>query len=163
MFKTVKQQIIFILVFELKLAVIVYLLSVVYEILQMPLYANFGADTRLDKITSALHCALGDLNPFFLGWHIVALWRKELNWLGGKKLANIVALTLIAVAYTTVAEVVYLDIKQLWTYKPLMPRVPLLGIGLTPFIQWMVVVPVAVIILNKAQRVKFKMCCANFA
>jgi len=60
--------------------------------------------------------------------------------------------TAIAVTYTMIAEIIYVQIKSAWAYKEIMPIIPYLGVGLTPFIQWMLVAPVALYIMHRLAK-----------
>ena len=138
---------------EASMAVVVFGLSLVYELAHMPLYTNFGAETWQEKFYSAVHCALGDLNPFFLGYHIVALAKRNVFWIWQRyNFRSLGALTLIAVVYAMVAETMYVDVKQLWSYTKAMPRLPWIGIGLTPFLQWFIVAPLVVWIMRRFNK-----------
>jgi len=58
----------------------------------------------------------------------------------------VAALTLaIGVAYTVYSEHLDVDVRRSWTYSDLMPRLPLLGTGLSPVVQW-VIVPAAALV-----------------
>jgi hypothetical protein len=45
----------------------------------------------------------------------------------------------IGVGYTIFSEYLNTVIRRSWTYAELMPTLPLLGIGLAPMAQWVVV------------------------
>jgi hypothetical protein len=63
-----------------------------------------------------------------------------------RRWTRVAALTLaIGVAYTVYSEHLNADVRRSWTYSGLMPRLPLLGTGLSPIVQW-VVVPVAALV-----------------
>jgi hypothetical protein len=49
-------------------------------------------------------------------------------------------------AYTVFSEWLNVEVLRTWSYTALMPRVPLLGTGLSPLVQW-VVVPTATLVL----------------
>ncbi|MSQ72711.1 MAG: hypothetical protein EXR27_15690 [Betaproteobacteria bacterium] len=48
-----------------------------------------------------------------------------------------------ATAYTVFSEWLNTSVLGAWTYSSLMPVIPLLGTGLSPFMQWLLVLPVA--------------------
>jgi len=141
--------------FEIKIAVAGYVLSALYELAHAPLFVFVDAPTVWHKIYYPLHCALGDLNPFMISYHVVAFWNRDLFWIKKRYFwAEIVVFTAIAVTYTVLAEIIYVQVKSAWSYKEIMPMVPVLGVGLTPFIQWMVVAPAALYFIHRLAGIK---------
>jgi len=47
------------------------------------------------------------------------------------------------VAYTVYSEWLNVNVRGSWAYAPLMPTLPILGTGLTPLLQWIVLPTVA--------------------
>jgi hypothetical protein len=47
--------------------------------------------------------------------------------------------TILGAAFTMVSEWVNVEIWRSWAYAPAMPRLPPLGTGLTPMLQWLVI------------------------
>jgi Na+/H+-dicarboxylate symporter len=54
----------------------------------------------------------------------------------------------VGIALTVGFEYYYTEISLRWTYSELMPRVPPLGTGLSPLIQW-IVIPLLVVSLTR--------------
>jgi hypothetical protein len=72
-------------------------------------------------------------------------------WPGGRRCAAVAALTLvIGLIYTGYSEYLNAEVRRSWTYSDLMPRLPGLGIGLSPFLQWLLVPAVALIWARRA-------------
>jgi hypothetical protein len=46
---------------------------------------------------------------------------------------------LLGAAYTVFSEWLNVEIRHTWSYTPAMPVLPLIGTGLTPLLQWVVV------------------------
>ena len=51
----------------------------------------------------------------------------------------------IGIAYTVYSEHLSINVRRSWAYSDLMPRLRLLGTGLSPIVQWFVV-PAAVLV-----------------
>ena len=49
----------------------------------------------------------------------------------------------IGLAYTVYSEWLNVNVRRSWTYSDLMPVVPILGTGLAPLLQWLVVTTLA--------------------
>ena len=55
---------------------------------------------------------------------------------------NIVLFTVIGLSYTLFSEILNTRIKGTWGYTELMPIVPVIEVGGMPFLQWMLIPPV---------------------
>lgn len=54
------------------------------------------------------------------------------------------AFTLLGVGITIAAEWLFTEVWSRWSYAELMPTLPVLGTGLTPVLQWLLLPPVIV-------------------
>ncbi len=120
-------------------------LNLLWEAAQLPLYTIWRDGTLREKAFAVLHCTMGDVLialAALAGALVVAgdhAW-PERRW------TPVAAMTLaIGVGYTVYSEHLNVEVRQSWTYSDLMPRLPPLGTGLSPIIQW-VVVPVAALV-----------------
>lgn len=50
---------------------------------------------------------------------------------------------IIGIGYTVYSEWVNTAVRKTWQYSNLMPTLPVLGTGLSPFIQWLIVPSIA--------------------
>lgn len=50
---------------------------------------------------------------------------------------------IIAVGYTVYSEWMNTTVRKTWQYSNLMPTLPLLGTGVSPFTQWLIVPSIA--------------------
>lgn len=117
--------------------------NLVWEMAQMPLYTLWQTGTRSEIAYAVIHCTLGDLliATACLGGAVSLLGRQ--GW-PGRGYAKVAATTiLVAMCYTIFSEWLNVEIRGSWAYRELMPRLPLLGTGLSPVVQWLVVPSVA--------------------
>jgi hypothetical protein len=49
------------------------------------------------------------------------------------------ATVLLALSYTVFSEWLNTEVRESWAYREAMPRLPVLGTGLSPLLQWIVV------------------------
>jgi hypothetical protein len=59
---------------------------------------------------------------------------------------------MLGAAYTVFSEWLNIDIRRSWSYTAAMPVFPLLGTGLTPLLQWLVVPGLAFAIIAFLDR-----------
>lgn len=114
------------------------LLHLAWEILQLPLYMIW--QEPLGKQAFALlHCTLGDLMIAGLSLLAALAIAGKPEW--PRAGARTVWLLILAfgIGYTVYSEWLNVSVRGNWAYSPLMPTLPLLGTGLAPLLQWLVV------------------------
>lgn len=119
--------------------ILIILCNLVWETLHLPLYTIWTEGTRYEIVFAVVHCTAGDLLialscliaglVFFgnLSWPNTHFWRVG------------IAAIILGVSYTIFSEWLNLVVRKSWAYSDLMPVVPLLGAGLSPLLQWIVI------------------------
>lgn len=116
--------------------------NLVWEISHLPLYTVWQTGSWAELVYDVLHCTIGDIMIAVsaLAVAVAAFGRSGWPVRGYKAVA--LATILGAVNYTIFSEWLNVEVRGAWTYGDLMPRLPLIGTGLTPVLQW-VLVPAA--------------------
>ena len=118
-----------------------------WEWMQSPFYKDISTDfNRI--VWFRVHCSLIDVLIVLASMALVTLVRRKLDWFVSPKFGDFALLTAGGVLYTVVSEYVNVEVLQRWGYSQLMPRVPLLGIGVMPILQWLLL-PGLVLLLAK--------------
>jgi hypothetical protein len=114
------------------------LASLVWEVLQLPLYTVWS-DPSTERIVFALaHCTLGDL-LIGVSTLLLALLATQAMRPRQWAIARIgLLLVLFGTSYTVLSERVNRVLGS-WAYSPWMPIVPWLDVGLAPLLQWLIV------------------------
>lgn len=115
--------------------------NLAWEIAQLPLYALWDEGRPAEIAFAVLHCTVGDVavGAAALGAAIVLTrsWRWPATGFG-----HVVgAATAFGVAATIVLEWLNVEVRGAWAYAEAMPRIPPLGTGLTPVLQWLILPP----------------------
>ena len=126
---------------EIPLALSAFFLNFFWEMVQSPLYDDVSQKTYLEILSSRLHCTLGDVLILLGVYGIMAWVTRNRYWVTEGRIPHVVGFTFLGLGYTVASEWVNVDIRGAWGYGASMPRVPLLGTGLAPFIQWVVLPP----------------------
>ena len=117
-------------------------LNLVWETVQLPLYAIWAEGTAGSKVFAVVHCTAGDL-LIALSVLTGALMVAGVPAWPGQRFRRVAALTMLGgLAYTLFSEWLNVEVRRSWAYSDLMPVLPPLGTGLSPLLQW-VVIPVA--------------------
>ncbi len=113
--------------------------NLVWEIAQLPLYTIWYEGTAGEIAFATLHCTGGDvvIAGTALLWALVLVGdRRWPHSRFGSVAASAVA---GGVAYTIFSEWLNTEIRGSWAYTELMPELPLIGTGISPLAQWLVV------------------------
>ena len=73
-------------------------------------------------------------------------WPARAYWRVG------IPVVLIGIGYTGYSEWINVEVRHTWAYSDLMPRLPLLGTGVSPLLQWMVIPILALLIARHRAR-----------
>jgi hypothetical protein len=113
--------------------------NLLWELGHMPLYTLWVEGTWGEIAYAVLHCTVGDvmIAGIFLLLSLAFIGRSA--WPRARFGAVALATILMALSYTVFSEWLNTEVRGSWAYREAMPRVPGLGIGLTPILQWIVV------------------------
>jgi hypothetical protein len=118
--------------------------NLLWEVAQLPLYTLWTEEPPGFVVYAVLHCTAGDV----LIAACVLLAGMSLAAPRGfpeRGLARVtIVVTVAGLAYLVFSEWLNTTARLSWTYAPSMPIVPLAGVGLTPFLQWLLLPPVLV-------------------
>lgn len=114
-------------------------LHLAWEVLQLPLYTIWSSGTFRDLAFAVFHCTVGDGMiagiTLLLGFAVVGHTSGPNSRLRAVWLVSLV----LGIGYTVFSEWINVKIRSSWDYSPLMPKVPFLGTGLSPILQWIIV------------------------
>lgn len=133
--------------------------AVAYALVTLPMFALWElAHARLYTIwveggpdaawRAALHCTLGDAAIAFACVMATTILARPIPWLRRAEHADAV---IVAMGVLTTIVIEWISTRWLgrWTYRESMPLVPLVGIGLSPLAQWVVIPLIAIRILQR--------------
>jgi hypothetical protein len=126
---------------ELHVAHFSFLLNLPWEFLQVPLYMGMPAMPHWKAVQACTQAALGDVVIALTAYWAVAVWHRRRDWLRGYGAKECLGFVLVGVGITVALEWYATLVSQRWEYAPLMPRVPWLGTGLSPLLQWLILPP----------------------
>ncbi|SRR6266446_4113378 len=117
--------------------------NLIWEFAQLPLY-TLWYEAPWSKIAfAAVHCTGGDL---LIAGSVLVI---ALVFVGNDRWphASYCRVALVAVVgglgYTAFSEWLNTEIRGTWAYTIWMPVIPVIGTGVSPFLQWTVVPPLA--------------------
>jgi hypothetical protein len=133
---------------EVQLLTLALPLQLLWEIAQFPLYTVWHEGDWGYILYGLVHCTLGDLLILLCIFWLVALLNRNRRWYLDAILANGFLFTVLGVGYTIYSEIVNVRIKSTWGYTELMPIVPVIEIGGMPFLQWVFIPPILLVLMR---------------
>ncbi len=131
---------------EIRILVFGFVLSLAWELLQSPFYADTFEASWFTLLYNRVHCSGGDaLILLFAFWIVALIWGR--TWMSKITWVPFITFMAIGVVYTVFSEYLNVYILEGWAYSYWMPMVA--GIGLVPVLQW-VVVPTFVVRLYES-------------
>ena len=128
-----------------RLAVVFLVLNLIWEFLQLALYTIWWSEPWPRIAFALFHCTLGDLliGAVAFTFALVVTGRRwPADRLARRRVVTLT--TLAGVGYTMFSEWLNVEVRQIWAYTEVMPRLPFVGTGLTPLLQWLLLPGVAI-------------------
>jgi hypothetical protein len=118
---------------------VVAVASLVWELVQLPLYTIWTDGTTGEIAFAVLHCTVGDVLIAAIILLAVVVLTADGRW-PARRFARVATLTItFGVLYTVFSEWLNVEVRGGWSYSEFMPILPLLGTGVSPLTQWIVV------------------------
>lgn len=119
--------------------VFVAVANLLWESAHLPLYTLWETGTPSEMVFAVLHCTGGDvliaLSSLTLALFLVgnSAWPEE-------RTRAVATLTIaFGLGYGVFSEWLNIEVRQSWAYRDLMPVIPVIETGLSPFLQWLVI------------------------
>ena len=140
---------------EFDLAIFALLLNFPWEILQAPLFEGMAGAPHSTVISACLRATVGDMVILLTAHAGVALITRRRLWLSKPSGGEVAGFMAIGVGITAAIE--WLSARghwvQSWVYAAAMPVIPVVDLGLSPLLQWVVIPPVAIWFVVRLARV----------
>lgn len=123
--------------------------NLLWEILQQPFYTLWQTASVAYTAFAIVHCWIGDL---MIAAFCLALGICTARVLQSKHFFPVSASVsvLSGIAYTIFSEWRNMSVHHFWTYSAYMPRLPIVGTGLLPILQWVLVPAIALYFARKS-------------
>ena len=113
--------------------------SLTWEIAQLPLYTLSRTGSLGDQLFAVVHCTGGDLLIGGSALLLSLLVVGDQSWPHNRYVRVAVVAGALGLSYTIFSEWLNVSVRQSWDYTDRMPRLPGVGTGLSPLLQWVAV------------------------
>ena len=122
-----------------------------WEAAQLPLYTLWRTGTPREILSALFHCTGGDILITTATFAVAAALAQHFRWPAfGWRM--VFAAIILGATYTIFSEWLNVKIRRSWSYTAAMPVLPVLGTGLTPLLQWLIVPTLALTIVGHRYR-----------
>jgi hypothetical protein len=128
-----------------------FLLNATWEWIQSPFFVDITSDLNT-IIWYRIHCTLGDTFILMIGYMLISLYYKNLNWVYDSNVKHHAIFVIMGVTYTIFSEYINVNVRNSWSYSEYMPLLPFTNTGLIPFMQWVILPPVIIFITKRQLR-----------
>lgn len=126
---------------ELNVALFAFLLNFPWEFLQVPLFKEMPDMGHWEAVLFCTRATLGDVLIALSAYWVVAGFRRSWDWLRQPDALAFLLFIAVGIVITIVLEWHATVLQQRWEYADSMPTMPLLGTGLAPLMQWLLLPP----------------------
>lgn len=136
---------------ETNVALFAFLLNLPWEMWQIPLFKGTSSLAHWDGVAMCTRATAGDAVIALCAFWLVASVRTR-GWIRRPSAIALGAFVVIGLIATIALEYWATQIGGRWEYAEQMPRLPLLGTGLAPLLQWVVIPPLVVWLVGRQIR-----------
>jgi hypothetical protein len=126
-----------------------FLLNHPWEFLQVPLFEGMQDAPHWEAILICTQAALGDAVILVAAYAAVSIAARSRQWILAPTWRDVAAFVAFGLAATILLEWINTGPLDRWSYSPAMPVIPILDVGLSPLVQWMLLPPALLWIVRR--------------
>jgi hypothetical protein len=126
--------------------------NLAWEIVQLPLYRIWQTGSTGEIAFAVAHCTGGDVLIALAAVTLALAGVGRDTWPAETYVRVAAVATVIGLGYTTYSEWLNTEVRQSWAYASSMPTLPLLGTGLAPLAQWLILPPLGFWLVRRSFR-----------
>lgn len=137
---------------DVNVAIFAFLLNYPWEFLQVPFYQIMPSSAHWSAILVCSLATLGDVIIMLVAFWLTALVARSAYWVIKPRATDVTLFVVIGLVITLVIEHNAVRAVGGWRYATSMPLLPLLGTGLAPVLQWLLLPPLALWFVRRQVR-----------
>ena len=140
---------------ETNILIFAFLLNYPWEFLQAPFFEGMAVASHWDAVKVCTRATFGDAVIMLIAYWSVAVATSNRWWFRAPSRVQMVGFIAVCVIITVAIEhfaTQSMDQAWGWRYADTMPTIPVVGVGLTPLLQWMLLPPLAIWFVRRQIR-----------
>jgi len=126
---------------EFNVIIFSFLLNLAWELWQVPFFRGMADQAHWLGVKACTQATFGDAGIALLAFWVTAFFARSRSWISQPRRLNIAIFIGVGLVATIIFETLAIGAFERWAYADSMPRLPILGTGLLPVIQWLVIPP----------------------
>ena len=132
---------------ETNILIFAFLLNYPWEFLQAPFFEGLAVAAHWDAVKICTRATFGDAVIMLIAYWIIAVAASDRWWFRAPSRVQMLGFIAAGVIITVAIELFAtqsMDPAWGWRYADAMPTVPVVGVGLTPLLQWILLPPLTI-------------------
>jgi hypothetical protein len=126
---------------EVNVVIFSFLLNLAWEMWQVPFFLGMADAPHWQGVKACTQATAGDAGIALAAFWITAVAARNRHWMFAPRKSDLAAFIGTGLIATIVFEALATEVLGRWTYTEAMPRLPIIGTGLLPLLQWLVIPP----------------------
>ena len=126
---------------EFNVLVFSFLLNLVWEYWQVPFFRGMANESHWLGVTACTQATFGDAGIALGAFWVTAFFAGTRHWIMQPSRSDIAIFIGVGFVATIIFETLATGVLERWTYNDAMPRLPILGTGMLPLLQWLALPP----------------------
>ena len=124
---------------ELYIAFFAFLLNFVWELLHLPLFNGLDDTHHYVVILHCTKATFGDVVISLAAFYCACFFSGTRDWILTSDKVGLVVFFTVGLLITIGFELLATGPLNRWEYSPLMPIIPVIRVGLSPVMQWLII------------------------
>ena len=129
---------------EFNVLIFSFLLNLAWELWQVPFFHGMADQPHWLGVKACTQATFGDAGIALAAFWVTALIVRSRTWIEQPSRSDIAIFIGVGLVATFAFETLATGALERWAYSDAMPRLPVVGTGLLPVIQWLVIPPLVV-------------------
>ena len=126
---------------EFNVVIFSLLLNLAWEVWQVPFFLGMADQPHWLGVKACTQAAFGDAGIALAAFWVAALIARSRTWILRPSRPDIAIFVGVGLIATIAFETLATGALERWAYSDAMPRLPILGTGLLPLLQWLTLPP----------------------
>jgi hypothetical protein len=123
----------------LNVAIFALLLNLPWELWQVPLFREMPTQEHWEGVKTCTFAVAGDAGIEVAAFWAAAFAARDRRWILAPRRGIVATFVASGLAMTIIFEWFATQVFHRWAYGDRMPLIPLIGIGIVPVVQWVVI------------------------
>jgi len=126
---------------EFNVMIFSFLLNLAWEVWQVPFFRGMADQPHWLGVKICTQATFGDAGIALAAFWVTAFFARTRSWIMQPSRSDIAIFIGVGLVATIIFETLAIGVLGRWAYRDAMPRLPILGTGLLPLLQWLALPP----------------------